>query len=84
MKEYLTKVRSLTKWVMGAIAVDGYRGALTSDNINNVLVEITKETDSKIKQLDQIKSNLEIREDRVSWLNTKFTAVHGRIEKMIQ
>lgn len=84
MKEYLMRVMSLTKWILGGIAVDGYRRAVESDRINNILIEITKESESKMKKLEQMQSHLEIREDKVSWLNTKYTAVHGRITEMIQ
>jgi len=84
MKEYFSRVRSFAGWLTTAMAIDGYRRAIASDKINNILVEIKKENDSKMKQLEQMQSNLEIIEDKVSWLNTKYTAVHGRIEKMIQ
>ena len=84
MKEYLSRVRSFAGWITTAMAFDGSRRAIASDKINSVLVDIKKESDSKMKQLEQMQSNLEIREDKVSWLNTKYTAVHGRIENMIQ
>ena len=84
MKEYLSKVKTFAGWITTAMAIDGYRRAIASDKINNVLVEIKKETDSKMKQLEQMQSNLEIREDKVSWLNSKYIGVQGRIEKMIQ
>jgi hypothetical protein len=84
MKEYFSKVGSFAKWLTAAMAIDGYRRAVASDKINNVLVEIRNETELKIKKLEQMKSNLEIREDKVSWLNTKYVSVQGRIEKMLE
>jgi len=84
MKEYLSRVRSFAGWIKTAIAFDGYRRAIASDKINNVLIDLKKENESKMKQLEQMQSNIEIREDKVSWLNNKCIAVQGRIEKMIQ
>jgi DNA repair exonuclease SbcCD ATPase subunit len=63
---------------------DAYRRTVDSDKINKKLLELTSEAKDKVEKLDYIKSNLNVKADNLSVIQSKLLGIHGRVNHLIE
>src|SRR5271154_6178810 len=84
MRDLIQKLKSYSGYIFGAIAIDGYRRTINTEDLNRVIQESTTRLEKKITYMDKLRAKIHIDQDKITGFETKTVSIKGRILEYLE